>query len=150
MASAGYTNVGEEWAQKWSFRQDTLSRDTSLEVLLYDDSTDTLSDSSDVGDVGTEPSDGNYARQTVTLDGADVTISQESGDIRAEATVTFDVTDSTGTVDAWGVLNDFQSDIVNSDGSATTHLISTATFEGSSKDLTNYDSLDITVRIDLN
>lgn len=149
MASTGYTNVGEEWAQKLTFRTDTITRDTSLEVLLYNDSTDALSDTSDIGDVTTEPADGNYTRQTVTLDGADVTLEISSGDLRATATVTFDVTNTTGTIDAWGVVNDFQSDIVNAETGANSHLVATATLSGGSRDLTNYDSLDVTINIDL-
>lgn len=150
MVSTGYTNVGEEFAQKWAFRQDQITRDTTLPVLMYDDSTDSLSDSSDVGDISTEPNDGNYSRQTVTLDGSDVSLSVANGDLQASATVTFDVTDTTGTVDAWGILNDFSSDVVNSETGANTHLIATGSFAQGSRDLDNFNSLDVTVQIILN
>lgn len=149
MASTGYTDYGEELAQKNQWRQDTLgTRDTTAEALLYDDSTDSLSDSSDIGDVTTEPSDGNYTRQTLNLDGSDLSLSQSGGDLRVTGTVTFDVTNTTGSIDAWGIVLSFQSDIVNSEGSQNPHLISTATL-GSTRDLTNYSSLDIEVRLDL-
>lgn len=150
MVSTGYSNVGEEWAHKLAFRQDQITRDTTLEVLLYDDSTDSLDDTSDIGDVTTEPNDGNYARQTVTLDSADVSLSVSSGDLRAEYTVTFDVTNTTGTVDASGVVTDFQSDVVNSESSQNSHLITTSTLDIGSQDLSNFNNLETTVRLDLN
>lgn len=150
MTSDGYSNWGEEWAQKYAWRQDQITRDTSLEVLLYDDSSDSISDSDDVGAVNTEPDDGNYARQPVTLDGSEVSLSQESGDIRASATVTFDVTDTTGTVDASMTVVDFTSDIVNSEGSQNTHHVYSAMLDIGDTDLSQFTSLDVTVQLDLN
>jgi len=151
MVSTGLHDTGEEWQQKTTYRQDQIgTRDTTIEVLLFDDSTDTLTDSSDIGDITTEPTDGNYARQTINLDGSDVTLSQNSGDIRATATVTFDVTNTTGTVDAAATVVDFQSDIVNAEGSANPHLLDSGTLDAGSQDLSNFTSLDIQVNIDLN
>jgi len=146
MASSGYTNVGEELAQKLTWRQDLVTRDTTLEVLVFDDATDTTSDTSDVGDITTEPTDGNYTRQTVTLDSADVTLSIDAGDLRATATVTFDMDGTTGTADAWGAVVDFQSDVVNAEGAQNP----TATFDEGSQDLSNFTSLDVTINLDLN
>jgi len=146
MVSSGLHDVGEEWAQKLTYRQDTITRDTTLEVLLYDDSTDALTDSSDIGDVTTEPTDGNYTRQTVNLDSADVTLSVEGGNLQAQALVTFDVTDTTGEVDAWGAVNDVQSDIVNAEGAANPHLISTASI--GTTNLSNFTS-DFTVEVNI-
>jgi len=150
MVSTGYTDLGEEWAQKSAWRQDLITRDTTVEVLVFDDATDTTSDTSDVGDITTEPTDGNYTRQTVTLDSADVTLSIDAGDLRASATVTFDMDGTTGTADAWGAVVDFQSDIVNAEGAQNPHLISTATFDEGSQDLSNFTSLDVTINLDLN
>jgi len=150
MASTGYTDVGEEWSQKSSWRQDLITRDTTLEVLVFDDSTDATSDTSDVGDITTEPTDGNYTRQTVTLDSADISLSIDSGDLRASGTVTFDMDGTTGTADAWGAVIDFQSDVVNSETAQNPHLISTATFDRGSQDLSNFTSLDVTINLDLN
>ena len=134
MATTGYSNVGEEWAQKFAWRQDTITRDTTAEILLFDDSTDATSDTSDIGDITTEPTDGNY----------------DGGDLRISGTVTFDVDNTTGTVDAWGAVNDFQSDVVNSEAGANPHLLATATFDTGSQDLTNFTSLDVTINLDLN
>jgi len=148
MVSVGYTNVGEEFAQKWVYRQDTITRDTSLETLLYDDTTDSISDSSDIGDITTEPTDGNYARQTATLDSSDVTFSTSGGDVRATMSVTFDVTNTTGTVDAIGGVVDFQSDVINSEGSVNPHLIWTADI--GDVDLSNFTgNFTVEIRVDL-
>lgn len=149
MTSTGYSDYGEEWAHKFSFRQDLISRDSTIEVLLYDDSTDALSDSSDVGDITTEPTDGNYTRQSLTLDSSDVSLSVSSGEIRAEGTVTFDVDGTTGTVDASAVLVDFQSNIVDSETSQNTHHIYSATLDVGSVDLGQFTSLEVTPRLDL-
>ena len=119
MVSDGLHDTGEEWAWKTSFRQDLITaRDTEIEVLLFNDSTDGLTDSSDIGDITTEPNDGNYVRQNVTLDTSDWSLSISSGDIRVTGTVTFDVDNTTGTVDAAATVVDLQSDIVNSEGTA--------------------------------
>ena len=150
MVSTGYHDTGEEWAHKFAFRQDTITRDATVEVLLYDDSVDALDDTSDVGDITTEPTDGNYARQTFTLDGSDVELSVVDGQLRAEATVTFDVTDTTGTVDATQTIVDFQSDIVNSETEANPHFLYSATLDFGSADLSQFDNLQTTVVIDLN
>ena len=149
MVSTGYHDTGEEWAHKFAFRQDTITRDDTIEVLLYDDSVDELDDTSDVGDITTEPDDGNYTRQTFTLDGEDVTLSVVDGQLRAEATVTFDVTDTTGTVDATQTVVDFQSDIVNSETEANPHFLYSATLDIGSQDLSNFTSLETTVQIDI-
>jgi hypothetical protein len=151
MVSTGYSDYGEEWAHKYAFRQDLAgTRDTTVEVLLFDDSTDAITDSDDVGAVTTEPSDGNYARQTFTLDSTDVTLSQVGGDLRAEAVVTFDVDGTTGTVDASMCVLDFQSDIVNSEAGQNPHHVYSATLDIGSQDLSNFTSLEVTARLDLN
>ncbi len=154
MVSTGYSNVGEEWAQKFAFRQDTITRDTTVEILLFNDATDVTDDTSDIGDITTEPTDGNYVRQTVNLDSTDVTLSIVNGDLRAEAEVTFDVDGTTGTVDATGNVVDFQSDVVNAETGANPHLIYTGLLRDSdgntfTADLSQFTSLTTTVRLDL-
>jgi hypothetical protein len=147
MVSTGYHDTGEEWAQKNAFRQDLITRDTTVEVLLYDDSTDALTDASDIGDITTEPTDGNYTRQTVTLDSTDVSLSVSGGDLRAEAQVTFDVTDTTGTVDATATVVDLQSDVVNAEGAQNPHLLYSATLDIGSIDLTDFTGVNATIRL---
>jgi len=149
VVSTGLSDYGEEWQQKSAWRQDLITRDTTLEVLLFDDATDSLSDSSDVADITTEPTDGNYARQTVNLDNADVSLSISGGDLRAEATVTFDVDGTTGSVDAAATVLDFKSDIVNSESSQNAHHIYSATLDIGSVDLSQFTSLEVNVELDL-
>lgn len=127
MVSTGLSDYGEEWEQKWAWRQDLLgTRDTTAEVLLFDDSTDSITDSDDIGSVTTELSGGNYTRQTFNLDGSDANLSVSSGDLRMQATVTFDLTNTSGSFDAYMVLLDFQSDIVNNESSQNAHHIFSA------------------------
>jgi len=151
MVSTGYSDYGEEWAQKFAWRQDTLgTRDTTATVLLYDDSTDSITDSDDIGSVTTELSGGNYVRATFNLDSSDVTVSTNTSDnLRINAQVTFDLTSTTGTFDAAMVLLDFQSDVVNSEtGQNPHHIFSTGigTFDAS-----NFASgFDVSLNLDLN
>lgn len=154
MVSTGYHDVGEEWAQKWSFRQDTLgTRDTTAEVLMYNDGQtggDSLTDSSDIGTITTEPTDGNYVRQTLNLDSTDLSLSVTNGNLLVSGSVTFDVTNTTGIVDAWGMVISFQSDVVNAESGQNPHLISTALFDSGSRDLSNFTSLTVSVNLTLN
>lgn len=144
--AAGTHDTGEEWKQKTLFRQDLIgSRNASVFVGLYDDSTDRLTESDDVGAITTEPTTGNYAQQAVSLDSSDFSLSQDANsDLAAEYTVTFDVTDTTETVDAAFVVVNFQSDIVNSETSANNHLLASVAL-GSTKDLSTRSSLDVTI-----
>ena len=150
MVSSGYHKTGAEWAHKFAFRQDTITRDDTIEVLLYDDSVDELDDTSDVGDITTEPTDGDYARQTFTLDDPDVDLSFVDGQLRAEATVTFNVSGTTGEVDATQTIVDFQSDVVNDESEANPHFLYSATLDFGTADLSQFDNLQTTVIIDLN
>lgn len=149
MVSTGYSDYGEEWAQKLAFRTDLITRDATIEVLLYDDSTDALDDTSDVGAITTEPTTGNYTRQTFSVDSSDVTVSIQNGDLRAEATVVFDVDGTTETVDASAAVVSFQSDIVDSDTSQNPHHIYSATLDIGTQDLSNFTSIEVTPQLDL-
>lgn len=147
MAATGYHDTGEEWAQKHTYRQDQISRESSLDVLLYDDSTDDLADSDDIGDISTEPDSGNYSRQSFDLDSSDVELTEEGGDVRATVTVTFDVTDTTETIDAYALVANFTSDVVGDASTAGNHLVTSATVE--ERDLGQNDEVDVEVRLDL-
>jgi len=144
MAVNGTHDTGEEFKQKSIFRTDNINRPTSITVGLYNDSTDNLSQSDDVGAITTEPTTGNYSPQTSTLDSTDITLSVSSGDLEASTTVTFDTSDTGETVDGYFVLVNFQSDIVAGESSASDHILSSATF--GTTDLTNFLSLDVTVQ----
>ncbi|MFB6284573.1 MAG: hypothetical protein ABEK59_11720 [Halobacteria archaeon] len=116
-------DTGEEFIIDTVFRQDTIgSRPGSLSVGLYNDATDSLSDSSDIGGISTEPAGASYSRQTASLDSGDYTNSDSGGDWQTViADQTFDTSDSSQDVDSYFVVVNFQSDDTN-DGSSTDHL----------------------------
>ena len=127
------TDLGEEWMIKNNL--DTAS----VDVGLYNDSTDSISDSNDVSDITTEPSDGNYSRQADEA----VSASDISGDwgIDNDGTVTFDVSGTTGDVDSYFFVANFQAEDTG-DGSATDHLVVTGSLSQSYA-LSNLDTLEI-------
>jgi len=145
MAVNGTHDTGEEWKQKVLYRQDLInSRDASIDVGLYNDATDALSDSDDIAAITTEPTTGNYSRKSLGLDSTDINLSVDAnGDLKADGTVTFDVTDTGETVDGFFAVVNFQSDIVNAETSQNDHLLVSATF--GSTDLSNFTSIDVTV-----
>ena len=126
------TDLGEEYTLE------TALEGVNVTIGLYDDSTDAIGDTNDIADITTEPSDGNYARQTDTL-----TLVDESGDWAAETSsqASFDVTDTTGTVDSYFVIANFQADDTG-DSASNDHLICTGALS-QSYDLSNVDTLNI-------
>lgn len=112
---------------------------SSLDVGLHNDGTDALAEGDDIAQIGTEPSDGNYARQT-----AAVTVEQISGDVGIDndSQVQFDVTNTTGTVAHYFTVANFTSTVIGSDGGATDHLANNAGLS-QSYDLSNYTDLDL-------
>lgn len=73
-------DTGEELIMDIVFRADTITKPTSVNIGLFNDSTDSLSDGSDIGDITTEPSGGAYAAQSATFDGSDFTNADSGGD----------------------------------------------------------------------
>lgn len=127
------TDYGEEWMIKTNL--DTAS----VDVGLYNDSTDSIADPDGLSSITTEPGDGNYIRQ------ADISVSASdfSGNwgVDNDAKVTFDVTDTTGDVDSYFFVANFTSDDAG-DGSATDHLVLTGSLSQSYA-LGNVDTLEI-------
>lgn len=126
------TDLGEEYTVE------TALEGVTVTIGLYDDSTDAVADTDDVADITTEPSDGNYARQSVGL-----TLSDESGDWAAisDAQVSFDVTNTTGSVDSYMVIVSFQADDTG-DAGANDHLICTGALS-QTRDLSQIDTLNV-------
>ena len=122
MSTGIMPKAGEEYVQR--LLANDLSIVTSWTIGLYDDSTDSLSDTSDVGDITTEPTGGDYNRTTVSLSG-DVTIGVNASDnVYIEAVdQTFDVSDSSVEVDAYFVVVSYQSTVINSESGANDHLL---------------------------
>lgn len=135
-------NTGEEFVVDYVF-DGSSTKPASLTVGLFNDGTDALSDASDYTDITTEPSDGNYAPQSVSFDSTGFSTEAVSGDWQAtnDNTVTFDTQNTTGTVDAYYVIVNFTSDEAG-DTSASDHLFWTGDLE-QSRDLSQIDTLDV-------
>lgn len=127
------TDIGEEWLVKSDLSTATV------DVGLYNDSTDSLTDSDDVANITTEPGDGNYARQT------DVSISANniSGDwgVVTDGKVTFDLQNTTPEVDAYFFVVSFQSETAG-DSNAQDHLV-VAGGLSQTYDLNSVDTLEV-------
>jgi hypothetical protein len=134
------TNLGEEYNVKNDWRG------TDVTLLLYNDSSDSLDDTNDLSDVTTEPTDGNYTRQTLTIDSA--AVKKINGDWGWELSTTFDVTDTTGDVDSTGGIVTFQAKETG-DSTVNDHLI-VAGFLSQTRTLSNYDNLKVTLRVPFN
>lgn len=139
---------GAEFMQKSAYRQDLITRDSPEEIMvgLYDESTDDIGadktkdyDGTD-GDINTEPSDGNYTKETLALDSADVDVVNKGGDMVFDISEhIFDVINTTGTVNHYFVLGRFQSDEAG-DTEETWHLLAVGPLEKEYQ-LSNLDEL---------
>lgn len=122
------------------FMQDLfIDSGVTVSIGLYNDTTDALTDTSDVADITTEPAGAGYSRQTDLASA--FTASLVSGDVQiAGETNTFDVSDSTQDVDSVFIVVPYASDLVSSDsGTATDHLIFTNALD-QTYDLSQFDS----------
>lgn len=126
------TDLGEEYTIK------TNLDGVSLDVGLYNDGTDAITDTEDLADITTEPGGSAYARQTDTFTAADL-----SGDwgIDNDSQLSFDTSDSSQTVDSYFIVANFTA-ADTGDGSATDHLIITGALS-QSRDLSQIDTLNI-------
>lgn len=132
----GLSDVGEEFIIRHVFTED-VTKPGSLDVGLYNDTTDDLSDSEDLSDITTEPSGASYTRQTVSFGTTDMSASDVSGDWEvAIADQEFDVSDSSQTVDSWFLVINFTSSD-KGDGSATDHVFARGGL-GVTDDLSNF------------
>lgn len=140
------TVTGEQFMVEASFRTDLITRPSTIDVLLYNDSTDSISDTNNVGDISTEPTGSNYSRQSVNLDSTTtpaVTLS-ENGSNNWEAVaeeVTFDTSDSSQSVDGYGWVANFDASGSTS-GNNGDNLILTGALS-QSYDLSNVDTLNV-------
>lgn len=126
-----FHDSGEEFETKYIFTEE-VSKPFSLNVGLYSESTDNLGESDNYGDITTEPTDGNYAPLTYEFGTNDFSSTYSGGNWHADlASKSFDVTDTTGTVDAYYVSVDF-------DG--VEQLYWTADLDGT-YDLSNHNTL---------
>lgn len=134
-------DTGEE-AILDDFFEGSLTKPASVDIGLYNDGTDALTDSSDVGNITTEPAGSAYARQSAAFGTTDFTNQDNGGDWESIiADQTFDTSDSTASVDAYFIVINFQSDDTG-DTSATDHLLFTGSLD-QSYDLSNIDSFTL-------
>lgn len=127
------TDVGEEYTVK------TALDGVTLDIGVYNDATDNITDSEDLADITTEPSDGNYVRKSVGFTASDI-----SGNwgIDSDTDVVFDMTDTTGTVDSYFVVANFTATDTG-DAGATDHLVVTGQLS-QSYDLSQLTELTLT------
>lgn len=120
--SHGLSDVGEEAIIRHVFTED-ITKPSAISFGLYYDATDNLQDSEDLADITTEPSGASYARIGRTFGTGEFTSSDVDGDWQAVADdISFDLSDSSQTVDSWFAVINFQSSD-KGDGSATDHVM---------------------------
>jgi len=140
------TVYGEEFMQKLSFRQDLITRDSpeEIKVGVFYQNTDNVGQNSDydgsTGDITTEPTDGNYQKQTFSLDGSDVEVLNSGGNWVADIIDhEFDMINTTGDADHYFILGRFQSDEAG-DSSQNWYLLAVGPLE-KYHDLNSVDNL---------
>lgn len=112
---------------------------TSVDVGLYNDGTDGLSDSSSPGDISTEPGGSNYGRQSASF-GSDFTNTDSSGDWETQMVdLVFDTSDSNQSVDSYFVVVNFASDDT---GTTADHLFFTGSLD-QTYDLSSVDQFTL-------
>lgn len=136
-------DTGEQFVLDYTF-PGGVTKPTSLKVGLFDDSTDTLADSDDYGAITTEPTDGNYAQQTISFDGTGFSTAQPQGagtawQADSDVDIQFDVTNTTGSVDSYYVVVNYDA---SGDGTANDHLFWTGDLS-QTYDLSNNDTLTL-------
>lgn len=108
------TKIGEEYTLKHNFNNETVA------VGLYDSRSDTIRDTSELNDITTEPSSGNYKRQT-KIKVTTKRFANGWGFTNSEK-ITFDVTDTTQEVNSYFLVVNFISEETN-DTSSADHLL---------------------------
>lgn len=134
------TDYGEDYTVNNGLDSGTVTWD----VGLYDDASsgttgDSISDSSTLSSITTEPAGSNYARQSDTFSPADKDGSGEHDATDNDNQLSFDTSDSSAVVDSWFLVINFQS---NSQTAAEDNLVATGALS-QEYDLSNVDTLNI-------
>ena len=116
-------DTGEQFNKKYIFT-DEVSKPANLQVGLYSDSSDQLSDEDDIDDIQSEPDDGNYVRQDVPFDDTGFQAEQPGGagtpwEANTTDDIVFDLEDTTGEVDYYFVVVEYEAE---GDTGAQDHL----------------------------
>lgn len=130
--ATGLSRYGEEFILDYLFT-DGATRPATVDIGIYDDSTDLLSEADDLISITTEPSGAAYARQSASFPG-DFTNSFSSTTSNWQTTIadqTFDTSDSSGTADAFFVVINFDSDEAGDAGTPSDHIFFTGDFDQS-------------------
>jgi len=140
--TTGLLTTGELFVQRSSFKANDITRPPSVDILLYNDSTDSIADGDNLTDVTTEPGGSAYSRQSINLDGSAVTIQENvNGNVEfVLGNATFDVSDSSNTVNAYGIVANFDATLL-SEGVNGDNLIATGNLDTSQDLSTNSSSL---------
>jgi hypothetical protein len=129
------TNIGEELLMKQGFDGLTVT------VGLYSDAADNLADSSDIGNVNSEPTTSNYSAQTAIFSTSDL-----SGDwgVDNDGIISFDFSDTTTSkdVDCAYIIYNFASEDAGDGGTATDHLIANPALS-QTRDVGSVDTLEV-------
>lgn len=136
--------TGEEFAIKDLFREDLVTKPTSVSISLYEDATDNLADASDVADITTEPTGSLFNQQTADFSTTQLTV-QENASGNFEVSIedqVFDTEDSNINVDAYFVTVDYDSDFTGDGGTTTTHLFFTGDLD-QTYDLNSVDTFTL-------
>ena len=107
-------DYGEEYFQKQALNTGDIDA-TNCYVGLYlndpEEGGDDLEDSSNIDAITTEPDDGNYERAEIPLDSENIEILTDGENAVAEFNdIELDILDTTGEVDSWFVVINFESD----------------------------------------
>jgi len=145
------TVTGKQFVNESAFRTDLITRPGSIDILLFNDSTDSLIETSNLSDITTEPGIGDYTRQSVSLDSSDITVSEDaSNNYEVEIkNLTFDTENESQDVDGWGVVANFDG-TDSTGGNNGDNLIATGSLS-QQYDLSQVDELnvnDITIELD--
>jgi len=95
----GFTDLGERNVLIAYFGEPTLN------MTLYSDADDQLTDTDTTDEITTEPSGSNFTRADITS--SDTSVSTKNGDAVLDVSAqAFDVSDSTENVDSYAFIND--------------------------------------------
>lgn len=131
-------DTGKEFLAKYVF-EESVDKPSSVDVGLYHESDDNLSETDDIDDITTEPNGSNYSRQSVDFGSTDWSTEFSDGDWDAFFDeITFDLSDSDNTVDSYFVVINFEAD---GDDSANDHLFFSSDLS-QEYELNNLDQLD--------
>jgi hypothetical protein len=128
------TDLGEEY---WTKHDATAA---TFIVGVYNDATDGISDGDDVGAITTEPTNGNYSRQSTGV----VAFDDGNWGVESNTAIQFDFSDQTTSevVDTAFVVVNLAAVDTNDGGSNADHLVATAALT-QDRDIGSIDTLEI-------